>query len=60
MRPGRFLSTLHSMMAELKAQEQAAGGEKAVQKRLREIHLESLAVLDRMQRRPGANEALIV
>ncbi len=53
VRPGRFLSTLQSMLSELEAQEkrgEAPQGAAVVLKRMRDIQLESVAVLDRLQR----------
>ena len=68
MRPGRFLNTLYSMLQEMQALEEAgssgAAGDKAqqgqVQKRIRDIQMESVAVLDRMQRRapPGLTQVV--
>eukprot|EP00195_Chlamydomonas_chlamydogama_P008745 CAMPEP_0202897154 /NCGR_PEP_ID=MMETSP1392-20130828/5993_1 /ASSEMBLY_ACC=CAM_ASM_000868 /TAXON_ID=225041 /ORGANISM="Chlamydomonas chlamydogama, Strain SAG 11-48b" /LENGTH=366 /DNA_ID=CAMNT_0049582727 /DNA_START=253 /DNA_END=1353 /DNA_ORIENTATION=- len=48
VRPGRFMATLHALTAQLEVD----GGEAnaAVLKRMRDIHLEAMSVLDKIQR----------
>jgi hypothetical protein len=51
IRPGRFMGTLHAMIAEMERSGAAEGeGGGAVLRRLDDIKLEAMAVLDRMQR----------
>lgn len=50
VRPGRFMSTLHAMKAELQSGQGTAADLPALLSRLGAIHLEAVAVLDSIQR----------
>jgi hypothetical protein len=63
VRPGRFLATVHAMSGELEARLRSGGGgdaeasAAAVLRRLDEVRMEAVAVLDRMQRRGGGSSS---